>query len=74
MIQSSLLLKKLTLVSVRRVDGKKPVKRHEGPLRVYMGDVEAGAWMKAVRLDRKEETQGQQREDLVTGQMWARRG
>lgn len=52
MIRSSSLLRKLTLASVRKVDGKKPVKRQEEPLRVDMGDVEAGAQMRVVRLDR----------------------
>lgn len=45
-----LLLEKLTLASVRKADGKKPVKRQEGPLRE--GDVEDGAQMRAARLDR----------------------
>lgn len=52
MIRSSSLLRKLTLASVRKVDGKKPVKRQEEPLRVDMGDVEAGTQMRVVRLDR----------------------
>lgn len=52
MVRSSSLLRKLTLASVRKVDGKKPVKRQKEPLRVDMGDVDAGAQMRVVRLDR----------------------